>query len=86
MKNNNKKVYIGSTQDVFKKWFYNHKCSFSHETYKNSSSLSKYIWEIKTKLGIDPILKWEIIKKCCKYKAGDEVLPIVYGGEIKYFL
>ena len=60
--NATKKVYIGSTQDVFKKRFYNHKCSFTHETYKNNTSLLKYIWEIKTKLSIDPILKWEIIK------------------------
>ena len=33
-------------------------------TYKNITSLSKNIWEIKTKLGIDPpILNWEIIKE-----------------------
>ena len=31
--------------------------------HKNNTNLSKYIWEIKAKLGIVPILKWEIIKK-----------------------
>ena len=69
---NHKKMYIGSTQDGLKKRFYNHKCSFTHEAYKNSTNLSKYIWEIKTMLGIDPMLKWEIIKKCCLYKADDK--------------
>ena len=31
------------------------------------------MWEIKKNQGLDPILKWEIIKKkkCKKYKAGD---------------
>ena len=43
MKNNNKKVYIESTQDAFKKGFYNHKCNFTREMYKNRTSLSKYI-------------------------------------------
>ena len=30
------------------------------------------MWEIKDKKGIDPILKWEVIKKCRKYRAGDK--------------
>ena len=43
--------------------------SFSHEKY--STTLSSYVWEVKDKKGIEPILKWEVIKKCCKYRAGD---------------
>ena len=31
----------------------------------------RYVWEVKDKKGIDPILKWEVIKKCRKYRAGD---------------
>ena len=30
-----------------------------------------YLWEVKDNKGIDPILKWEVIKKCHKYRAGD---------------
>ena len=40
--------------------------------HKNSTKLSIYILEIKTKFGIDYIVKWEIIKKCRKYKASDK--------------
>ena len=29
------------------------------------------MWGVKDKKGIDPILKWEVIKKCRKYRAGD---------------
>ena len=32
--------------------------------------IKRYIFG--SKKGIDPILKWEMIKKCHKYKAGDK--------------
>ena len=64
----NKKVYFGSTQGEFKTRYYNHRTSFSHEKYRHSTTLSSYVWEVK---GIDPVLKWEVIKKCRKYRAGD---------------
>ena len=67
-----KRVYIGSTQGPFKKRYYNHKSSFTHERYRHSTSLSNYIWDVKKKQDIDPILKWEIIKKCHKYRAGNK--------------
>ena len=56
----NKKVYFGLTQGEFKT-----------EKYWYSTTLSSYVWEVKDKKGIDPILKWELIKKCRKYRAGD---------------
>ena len=60
----NKKVYFGSTQRTFKQSYYNHKTCFTYEKYKHSTSLSNYVWEIKkNRQGIDPILKWEIVKK-----------------------
>ena len=38
--------------------------------YIDRTSLSNYIWKIKQTLGTDPILKWEKVKKCRKFKAG----------------
>ena len=67
----NKKVYFRSTQGEFKTRYYNHRMSFSHEKYRHSTTLSSYVWEVKDKKKIDPILKWEVIKKCRKYRAGD---------------
>ena len=52
----NKKVYFGSTQGEFKTRYYNHKTSFSHKKYRHSTTLSSYVWEVKDKKGIDPIL------------------------------
>ena len=64
-------VYFESTQGAFKLRYYNHRNSFSHEKYRHSTSLSNHVWEIKNKKGVAPILKWEIVKRCRKYKAGD---------------
>ena len=67
----NKKIYFGSTQGDFKTRYYNHRTSFSHEKYRYSTALSSYVWELKEKQGVDPIMKWEVIKKCRKYRAGN---------------
>ena len=53
---NDKKVYVGSTQGPFKQRYYDHKSSLTHEIYRRKTSLSNYIWEVKNKFGIDPIL------------------------------
>ena len=66
-----KKIYFGSTQGDFKTRYYNHKTSFSLEKYRHSSALSSYVWELKENKGVDPIMKWEVIKKCRKYRAGN---------------
>ena len=68
----NKNIYFGSTQGDFKTRYYNHKTSFSHEKYRHSTTLSSYVWELKDNKGIYPIMKWEVIKKCRKYRAGDK--------------
>ena len=67
----NKKIYFGSTQGGFKTRYYNHRTSFSHEKYRYSTALSSYVRELKEKQGVDPIMKWEVIKKCRKYRAGN---------------
>ena len=69
-RNDKKKVYVGSTQGLFKQRYYDHKSSFTHEIYRHKTSLSNYIWEVKNKFGIDPILKLEIMKRYAKYKGG----------------
>ena len=53
-------------------YIYNHRTSFAHEKYRHSTTLSNYVWEIKDKKGIDPILKWKVRKKCRKYRDGDK--------------
>ena len=65
--NNQTKNYIGITENAFKERFGNHKNSFINEKKKNDTALSKKVWE----LGIrDPNIKWSIIEKSSKFKAG----------------
>ena len=72
----NKKIYFGSTQGDFKTRYSNHRTSFSHEKYRHSTALSSYVWELKENTGVDPIMKWEVIKKCRKYRAGNRACSL----------
>ena len=41
------KVYLGTAANTFKERFRNHKLSFTNARYKNSTTLSTYIWKLK---------------------------------------
>ena len=48
-KSNVKKVYLDVSEGEFKKnWYYKHQQSFRNENYKNSTTLSTYLWSIKS--------------------------------------
>ena len=63
-------MYVGSKKTPLKQRYYDHKSNFTHEIYRHKTSLFSYIWEVKNKFSIDPILKWEIVKRCSKYSGG----------------
>ena len=48
------------------KRYYNHMSSFTHEIYRHRISLYNYVWEIKKNLGMDSILKRNIVKSIVK--------------------
>ena len=60
------KKYIGLCESTFKKRFANHKSSFSHERYKNSTALSNEVWRIKHLNGT-PQITWRIIRSAPAY-------------------
>ena len=44
-KDNDKfETYVGLTADDFKTRYRNHKTSFEHKSYRNSTELSKHVW------------------------------------------
>ena len=49
------KVYLGTAQGEFKKWFYNHNVSFKNKSKKNDTA-----WMM-------PTLKWQILKSVAPY-------------------
>ena len=65
-----KKFYIGATAPPFKLRYGNHIKSFKHKAYGNDTALSKYIWQMRDSVGLEPKLKWEIIKRAPTYKPG----------------
>ena len=63
-----KKVYLGffSYKKMKKNWHYNHQQSFWYENYKNSTTLSTYLWSIKS--GEQNFnLSWEIMRQAAPY-------------------
>ena len=73
---NDRKVYLGLTEDVWKKRYYNHTKSFRHEKYKNSTVLSNYIWELKKVPGEIPVLTWSIEKSIPAYSNTSKRCPL----------
>ena len=59
-------VYIGLCETEFKTRYNNHKSSFSLESKKNSTELSKYVWNLKEK-DIDHKINWSILKHTKSY-------------------
>ena len=55
------KEYIGLCETTFKKRYANHKKSFNHEKYKNSTTLSTEFWLLKTN-NFNPLISWKIIR------------------------
>ena len=43
-----KKVYLGLAEGEWESRFYNHKLSFKNETYSNNTTLSSYMWHLKS--------------------------------------
>lgn len=43
------KMYIGSTEGMFKKRYYNYKSSFNLARYRNNTKLAGYVWKVKEK-------------------------------------
>ena len=60
------KNYIGLTEGTFKQRFTQHKHSFHHRSYMNSTELSKYIWHLRDS-NKDFNIKWTIICKARPY-------------------
>ena len=60
-------VYIGISEDEWKKRYCNHTKSFRNKRYKNETSLSSYVWKIKKAVGQIPTLPWSIVRTVPDY-------------------
>ena len=62
-----KKVYLGLTEGEFITCYYKHSKSFRTKSYPNGTTLSSYVWEVKTEQNETPNLNWEIVRSVAAY-------------------
>ena len=86
IRNYEEKHDIGLCETTFKLRYANHKKSFSHEKYRNSTELSKEYWKIKSAKGT-PIITWKILKQSPTYNQNHKrcILCLQEKTEITYF-
>ena len=58
--------YVGLTATEFKSRWRNHQASFKNEQRKNDTELSKYVWELKSRIE-NFVIKYKIIAKAKAY-------------------
>jgi len=64
--NNRAETYVGLTATNFKTRWRNHHTSFNNKKSKNSTELSKYVWELKSKYERYTI-EWKILEKAKRH-------------------
>ena len=64
--NSNTKTYIGLTANSFKTRYNAHKSSFTHKDKRNSTELSKHIWQLKDN-NTPYNITWKIIQHAQPY-------------------
>ena len=57
-----RKVYLGLAEGEWKSRFYNHKLSFKHKKHSNKTTLSSYMWHLKSVSSETPNLKWSVLR------------------------
>ena len=81
---NETKVYIGLTEYPFKQRYSNHMQSIRHEKYRNSTELSKYVWQLK-KAGKEFKITWSINQRAQAYSNINKAMQPLPNQKILYY-
>ena len=65
--NFSKRVYLGVAEGDWKQRFYNHKKSTKSKSYRNDTTLSSYLWDLREKHNVFPTLTWSVVKSVPGY-------------------
>jgi hypothetical protein len=77
-------TYVGPTENSFKTRYYNHKTSFTLYEKRNSTELSKYVWQLKRR-GIEFHIKWQTLKRAKPYSLlRIDVIPVCGKNTLLY--
>ena len=77
------KVYIGATQQPIKNRIAQHRLSFRHERYKESTTLAKHVWDIKNKHKKEPNVRWRIICKAPSHDGSERQCMLCLQEKLK---
>ena len=75
------KIYIGMTENEFKTRYRNHKSSFNNVEHAGSTTLSKFIWELKES-DIAYAIEWKILKRANAYRSGGKICNLCLSEKI----
>ena len=75
------KKYVGVTAPQWKYRFNNHNSSFNLQKLKNSTELSKAVWNVKDKGGI-PHIEWDIVKHLAAYNPSSKRCQLCIGEKL----
>ena len=62
-----KRVYLGVAEAAWKQRFYNHKKLIKSQSYRNDTTLSSCLWDLREKQNVFPMLTWYVIKSVPGY-------------------
>ena len=62
-----KRVYLGVAEGDWKQRFYNHKKSIKNKSYRNDTTLSSYLSDLREKHNVFPTLTWSVVKSVPGY-------------------
>ena len=62
-----KQVYLVVAESDWKQRFYNHKKSIKNKSYRNDTTLSSSLWDLKEKHKVFATLTWSVVKSVPGY-------------------
>ena len=74
-------MYIGSTEGDFKTRYTGHIQSFTTESKRSATTLSKFIWE--NNMNPEPSVKFEILKKAKAYQPGKKMCDLCLSEKLE---
>ena len=77
-----RKFYIGLTKNFFKQRWSSHKTSFNQERYKDQTTLSAYIWQLK-EMRADYDIKWSVVRRVNSHQPGDKICRLCLAEKVE---
>ena len=63
------KSYIGLTKNEFIKRYQQHQGALKNINSPHATALSRYVWEMKEKIGVQPKIKWKIVTRAYSFSS-----------------